>query len=120
VSPASGKPAHRKGKKSAFLHLNLLGEYVQLNAIRFMGSDFAETHRIMPKEPPLDQLRSVFRLIRERADYALNLLKESDEVRALCWRCLVCGNAKKFTRPVPRDVAIPCPKCKSTDFVPER
>ena len=74
----------------------------------------------MPKEPPLEQLRSVFQLIRERADYALSLLtKHSDDIRALSWRCLVCGHAKKFTRPVPLEVAIPCPKCKSTDFVAE-
>ena len=31
----------------------------------------------MAKEPPLEQLRSLFDLIRERADYALNLIKES-------------------------------------------
>jgi rubrerythrin len=71
----------------------------------------------MAKEPPLDQLRSVLRLIRGRADYALDLLKQSDEVRALSWRCLVCGHTKKFTRPVPRDVAIPCPKCHGSDLV---
>jgi hypothetical protein len=73
----------------------------------------------MAKNVPLDQLRSAFRLIRDRADDALNLLKETEEVRALSWRCLVCGNAKKFTRPVPREVAIPCPKCKGPDFVAE-
>lgn len=73
----------------------------------------------MAKELPLEQLRSAFQLIRERADQALNLLRESEEVRALSWRCLVCGHAKKFTRPVAREVAIPCPKCKSTDFVAE-
>jgi len=73
----------------------------------------------MAKEPPLAQLRSLFQLIRERADYALNLLKDSDELRALSWRCLVCGHTKKFTRPVVREVANPCPKCKSTDFVAE-
>ena len=73
----------------------------------------------MAKEPPLDQLRSVFRLIRERADYALNLLRESEEARALSWRCLICGYAKKFTRPVSRETAIPCPKCKGADFVAE-
>ena len=74
-------------------------------------------HVTMAKEPPFDQLRSVFRLIRERADYALDLLRQVDEVRAISWRCLVCGHTKKFTRPVPREVAIPCPKCKNTDFV---
>jgi hypothetical protein len=73
----------------------------------------------MSKELPLDQLRTLFQTIRERADYALNLLRESDQVRALSWRCLICGNTKKFTRPVPREVAIPCPKCKSTDFAAE-
>ena len=71
----------------------------------------------MAKELPVEQLKSLFRSIRERADYALNLMKESDEVRALSWRCLGCGHTKKFTRPVPREVAIPCPKCKATDFV---
>jgi rubrerythrin len=70
----------------------------------------------MAKQPPLDQLRSAFRSIRERADHALDLLKETDELRCLSWRCLVCGHVKKFTRPVPREVAIPCPKCKGTDF----
>lgn len=73
----------------------------------------------MAKEFPLDQLRSVFRLIRDRADYALDLLKQSDEVRALSWRCLACGHTKKFTRPVPREIALPCPKCNGTDFVAE-
>jgi len=73
----------------------------------------------MAEEPPFDKIRSVFRDIRERADYALRLLREqpADEPRALSWRCLVCGHTKKFTRPVPREVAIPCPKCKGTDFV---
>jgi rubrerythrin len=69
------------------------------------------------EEQPLEQLRSVFRLIRERADYALNLIRESDEARTHSWRCLVCGHTKKFTRPVPREVAVPCPKCKGSDFV---
>ena len=73
----------------------------------------------MAKEPPLDQLRTVFQVIRERADFALSLLRESEEIRALSWRCLVCGKTKKFTRAVPREVAIPCPKCKSTDFAAE-
>ena len=71
----------------------------------------------MGKELPLEQLRSVFRLIRERADYALDLLKQSDDLRALSWRCLGCGHTKKFTRPVPREVAMPCPKCNGSDFV---
>ena len=71
----------------------------------------------MAKQPPFDQLRSAFRSIRDRADYALNLLNEADEVRSLSWQCLVCGHTKKFTRPVPREVAIPCPKCKANDFV---
>jgi hypothetical protein len=35
------------------------------------------------------------------------------------WRCLVCGQVKTFTRPVPREVAIPCPKCRGSDFVNE-
>jgi rubrerythrin len=74
----------------------------------------------MSKEPPLEQLKSAFRSIRERADHALSLLKESDESRALSWRCLVCGHTKKFTRTVPREVAIPCPKCKGTDFMADK
>ena len=71
----------------------------------------------MAKELPLDQLKSLFRSIRDRADYALNLIKDTDEVRALSWRCLVCGHTRKFTRAVPREVAVPCPKCKGTDLV---
>ena len=71
----------------------------------------------MAKELPLDQLRAVFQLIRERADYALALLRDSAETRSLSWRCLVCGHTRKFTRPVPREVAMPCPKCKATDIM---
>lgn len=71
----------------------------------------------MAEEPPLDRLKSVFDLIRERAIYALRLIAEFEEVKSLRWRCLVCGHVKGFTRSVPVEVAYPCPKCQSSDFI---
>jgi len=64
------------------------------------------------KEPPLEQLRSLFDLIRERANYALDLIKDFEEVKSLRWRCLTCGAVRTFTHPVAREIALPCPKCK--------
>ncbi len=71
----------------------------------------------MAEEPPLDRLRSAFDLIRERANHALKLIAEFEEVKSLRWRCLVCGHVKGFTRRVPVEVAYPCAKCQSSDFI---
>jgi Zn finger protein HypA/HybF involved in hydrogenase expression len=71
----------------------------------------------MAEEPPLERLKSVFDLIRERANYALQVIAEFEQVRSLRWRCLVCGNVRGFTRRVPIEVAIPCPKCRSSNFI---
>ncbi|MEO5719329.1 MAG: hypothetical protein ABIR29_12285 [Chthoniobacterales bacterium] len=38
------------------------------------------------------------------------------ETRHLRWRCTGCGYLKHFTRPMPADVAPPCPKCKGVGF----
>jgi Zn finger protein HypA/HybF involved in hydrogenase expression len=71
----------------------------------------------MDEEPPLERLRSAFDMIRERAIYALRVIAEFEEVKSLRWRCLVCGHVKGFTRRVPVEVAVPCPKCKGSDFI---
>ena len=71
----------------------------------------------MGEEPPLERLRSAFDIIRERANYALKVIAEFEEVKSLRWRCLVCGHVKGFTRRVPMEVAVPCPKCKGSDFI---
>lgn len=71
----------------------------------------------MDEEPPLERLRSAFDVIRDRATYALRVIAEFEEVKSLRWRCLVCGHVKGFTRRVPVEVAVPCPKCKGSDFI---
>jgi hypothetical protein len=40
------------------------------------------------------------------------------ELRSLAWKCAGCGHIKHFTRPMPIDVAPPCPKCQGTQFQP--
>ena len=71
----------------------------------------------MAEEPPLERLKSGFDLIRERANYALRVIAEFEEVKSLRWRCLVCGHVKGFTRRVPVEAAYPCPKCRGSDLL---
>ena len=43
-------------------------------------------------------------------------LKSFEKIRALRWRCTQCGHVKRVTRPMPAEVAPPCPKCRSDSF----
>jgi hypothetical protein len=54
--------------------------------------------------------------IRDDTQQALKLLGDAAEVRSLGWKCLGCGHVKHFTRPVPSEVAPPCPKCRGEAF----
>ena len=65
---------------------------------------------------PNDQIRSVLEKIRDDAQQALSLLTTWPHQRALSWECAGCGHVKHFTRPVPVEVASPCPKCRSESF----
>ena len=71
----------------------------------------------MYDEEALKPIREVLEHVRERLDYALTRLKSFDEVRWLRWRCVDCGYIKHFTRPMPAEVAPPCPKCGGKTFV---
>ena len=62
------------------------------------------------------RLRTILETIRENAQHALALLGDAEDGRSLRWQCTKCGYAKHFTRPVPSDVASPCPKCKCAGF----
>jgi hypothetical protein len=63
-----------------------------------------------------DHLRSVLERIRDDSQQALKLLGDAAEHRSLGWKCSACGHVKHFTRPVPHEVAQPCPKCKGKSF----
>jgi predicted Zn-ribbon and HTH transcriptional regulator len=65
-----------------------------------------------------DRLRQILERIRQDAEQALSLLKESAEHRALSWKCKNCEYVKHFTKPVTLDVLGRCPRCKSDQFVP--
>jgi predicted Zn-ribbon and HTH transcriptional regulator len=61
-------------------------------------------------------LKAALETIRERADYALKQIQESEEERAMGWKCKNCEYVKHFTRPVPIEATGRCPRCKSTSF----
>jgi rubrerythrin len=65
-----------------------------------------------------DQIRNALEKIRDDAQKALKLLGGSADQRSLAWKCAGCGHIKHFTRPVPADVAKPCPKCRGELFMP--
>ena len=70
----------------------------------------------MYEEEALKPLREVLEKAREQLDLALRRVKALDELRCLRWRCLDCGYIKHFTRPMPAEVAPPCPKCAGKKF----
>ena len=63
-----------------------------------------------------NRIRTILETIRENAQHALALLRDAEDERSLRWQCTQCGHVKYFTRPVPSDVASPCPKCKGAVF----
>jgi len=65
-----------------------------------------------------DQIRKTLERIRDDAQKALTLLGNSADEQSLAWKCATCGHMKHFTRPVPVEVASPCPKCGGKLFRP--
>jgi rubrerythrin len=63
-----------------------------------------------------NRLKDLLEKIRDDAQRALALIANGAESRSLSWKCIGCGHVKHFTRPVPSDVAQPCPKCKGDSF----
>jgi len=61
-------------------------------------------------------LRRILERIRDDTQKALTLLGDAAELRSLGWKCQACGHVKHFTRPVPSEVAQPCPKCGGQAF----
>jgi hypothetical protein len=67
-------------------------------------------------ESALEALIAALRAIRDQADSVLRKIEQPSRERFLAWKCTGCGHIKHFTRPVPSEVASPCPKCKNNTF----
>jgi predicted Zn-ribbon and HTH transcriptional regulator len=52
------------------------------------------------------------------ADRALADIQSVEEIRVMQWRCKFCGFEHNYTLPKTKDVNGPCPKCKSSDWLP--
>jgi rubrerythrin len=76
----------------------------------------ATTRTQLMGETPLRPLKAILETIRERVDFALKQLQQSEEERSTRWRCKDCRYTKHFTRPVPLEAAGRCPRCKSISF----
>jgi len=76
------------------------------------------TTRIETVAESLTPLRAILETIRDNAQRALTLIGHTGEQRSLGWKCIECGHVKHFTRPVPPEVAPPCPKCDGNSFEP--
>jgi hypothetical protein len=46
----------------------------------------------------------------------LNQIEQSQEVRSMQWRCTACRYIRHFTRAVPLEAALRCPRFKCTEF----
>jgi hypothetical protein len=70
---------------------------------------------LMPdQEKELRAIRGLLEQAREHIDRVL----APAETMHMRWRCVGCGYIKHFTRPMPIDVAPPCPKCRGVTFAP--
>src|SRR5437773_1589080 len=74
------------------------------------------TTRTQSMAEPSTSLRRILEKIRDDAQQALNVLGDSEDRRSLAWKCSGCKHVKHFTRPVPAEVAAPCPKCGGESF----
>lgn len=54
--------------------------------------------------------------VHEKLGHTIKRLQSCDEFRCMRWRCTECGYIKHFTRPMPAEVAPPCPKCDGKKF----
>ena len=50
------------------------------------------------------QLKQILEKIRNRTDQALTLLRDSQEQRALAWKCTGCDHVKRLTKAVSLEV----------------
>jgi hypothetical protein len=64
----------------------------------------------------ISSIKEILETIRDEAQRALALLGHTEQQRSLGWKCAHCGHVKHFTRPVPAEVAPPCPKCNGKTF----
>jgi hypothetical protein len=69
-------------------------------------------------DPALQPLIIALRSIRDQADSVLKKIAQPKQERSLAWKCTGCGHVKHFTRPVPAELAAPCPKCGGGAFNP--
>ena len=69
-------------------------------------------------DPTLKPLKTAFETIRDTAMKALSQIEQSQEERAMRWKCKECEYIKHFTKPVPLETTGRCPRCKSTEFIP--
>jgi len=67
----------------------------------------------MVDETALASIRQTLETVQAQIGRALRVLEPE---RSLRWRCRTCGALKHFTRPMPAEVAPPCPKCHGMDF----
>ena len=56
------------------------------------------------------------RKLAKRPPVFLKQLQNAEEERSMRWQCKDCRWVKHFTRPVPREVAGKCPRCKWIAF----
>jgi rubrerythrin len=63
-------------------------------------------------------IREALEQVHERLGVIIARLRPREEPRYMRWRCTACGHLKHFTRPMPAEVAPPCPKCKGASFQP--
>jgi Zn finger protein HypA/HybF involved in hydrogenase expression len=68
------------------------------------------------EKTPLKPIKAILQQIRERTDYALKQIEAMEQPKSVNWKCTSCGYTKHFTKQVPMDTAIPCPKCKGSEF----
>jgi hypothetical protein len=64
-------------------------------------------HNSYYMDPALEMLLVTLRSIRDQADSVLKEIDRRVEQKSLSWKCTGCNHVKYFTRPVPREVAMP-------------
>jgi predicted Zn-ribbon and HTH transcriptional regulator len=83
------------------------------------STEQATSTRAQSVDSKIETLTAALRKIRDHADAALKDVEPAGKERkALGWKCADCGHIKHFTRPVPVEVAVPCPKCRGETFEP--
>ena len=70
----------------------------------------------MYDEEALKPIQTGLESVRLEVDSLLRRLQSLQEFRCMRWRCTDCGYIKHFTRPMPAEVAPPCPKCGGKKF----